>query len=186
MRCFLFILSILILGACKQKKSGDNATGAPAASITTGKWKTHKKGSVSIDYPPTWILDQSGANRTSFVILSPRESEADQFRENVNLMIQDVTAQGYTMDSYVNTSINQINKYLQSANISRTESVASPYGPCHELEYTARQQGILLQFTQRHWLIDGISYILTFTSEPNSDPRFAETSDKMFDSFQIR
>ena len=63
---------------------------------TTAQWKSLNTESYSIQYPENWELVTSGQMNTSFVIFSELSSETDPFRENVNLIIQDL--KGYHMD----------------------------------------------------------------------------------------
>jgi len=181
---FIFINIISCKNAAEQSASSSPEANSQMASAKG--WKTFSKGSVSIDYPTAWFADKSGANRTTFVVLSPAESPADQFRENVNLMVQDVSHKDYNMDLYMQASAKQIRKFLAYPTILSSEEIESPYGPCHELIYTATQQNLELKFKQRHWLINGVSYILTYTAEPNSAETFQDIADKMFISFQIK
>ncbi|MBK7681894.1 MAG: hypothetical protein IPJ26_05200 [Bacteroidetes bacterium] len=46
---------------------------------------------------------------TSFIIFSPLENDEDKFKENVNLLMQDLTGQNIDLDKYV-TKFQKVNK----------------------------------------------------------------------------
>lgn len=50
---------------------------------------------------------------TSLIILSPLESEKDTFRENVNLLIQDLTGLDIGLDQYTKISEDQMKACLR-------------------------------------------------------------------------
>ena len=57
---------------------------------TINDWKIFDHLNYSISYPSTWELNHDGQMGTSFIISSPLESDNDNFKENVNLVIQDL------------------------------------------------------------------------------------------------
>lgn len=81
----LFILSILC-----------SATGQ-------SEWIEYKeKNKYSVQYPADWEINTSGIMGASFFIFSPVVSAEDQFRENVNFMIQDLGNTNMTLSDYTN------------------------------------------------------------------------------------
>lgn len=54
---------------------------------------------------------------TSFVILAEQEGEDDQFRENVNLIKQDLTGYGIKMDDFVRLSEAQVTEMIENGKI---------------------------------------------------------------------
>ena len=81
----LFILLILTHSAFSQN------------SISTEKAK-FIKDSYNIQYPKTWKLDTSKSMGVDLFIFSPLENETDKFRENVNILIQDLRGQNIDLE----------------------------------------------------------------------------------------
>ena len=79
----------------------------------TTNWKSLDNPSYSIKYPSHWELNESGEMGTSLIILSPLESEKDTFRENVNLLIQDLTGLDIGLDQYTKISEDQMKACLR-------------------------------------------------------------------------
>ena len=50
---------------------------------------TDPSSGITIDHPADWIVDRSDPN-FQFVLISPLESNVDQYRESVSIMIQNV------------------------------------------------------------------------------------------------
>ena len=73
-------------------------TGSTAALIK------YKKANYSISYPDTWSIDTSKQMGTELIIFSPLENESDKFRENVNVIIQDLKGQSIGLDDYAKIS----------------------------------------------------------------------------------
>ena len=72
------------------------------------EWKSLNEKNYSIQYPVNWELNKSGQMNTSFILFSELTSEKDQFKENVNLIIQDLTGYNIDFEQYVQISENQI------------------------------------------------------------------------------
>jgi len=64
-------------------------------------WKAINENNYAIQYPDSFILDKTGQMGTTFILLSKQTSQQDMFRENVNLMIQDLTGKKISLDKYV-------------------------------------------------------------------------------------
>src|SRR5512133_3396692 len=80
-------------------------------------WKTLNENDYSIQYPSDWTLQKPGQNGAIFFIISDQTSSQDQFRENVNLLIQDLTGMDIDMDKYVQISEDQIKLMATNANL---------------------------------------------------------------------
>jgi len=97
----------------------------------TEDWNTIKKDSYSIDYPKDWELNESGQMGTSFILFSPFTSQKDQFIENVNLLVQDLTGYNLDLDGYVEISEGQIKTMITNGKIIESKRVTN-----QTLDYT--------------------------------------------------
>ena len=96
----------------------------------TKDWNTFKKDSYTIDYPKDWELDESGQMGTSFILFSPLTSQKDQFRENVNLLVQDLTGYNLDLDKYVEISEEQVKTLITDGKIIESKyDLASKFEP---------------------------------------------------------
>src|SRR4030095_15595945 len=94
-----------------------------AQTPASPEWKVMNEPGYSISYPVDWLADQSGQMGTSFILFSPAVGEQDAFRENVNLIIQDLTGNKMTMDQFVELSQNQVKTFITNAEILENERI---------------------------------------------------------------
>ncbi len=150
-----------------------------------GEWKTFDQPQYSIQYPSDWELNEHGQMGASFFLFSPKKSEADQFRENVNLIIQDLTSYNIDLDQYAQISEEQIKTLATNSRILENKRMKNEAGEYQEIIYTGDQGIFNLQYMQHYWVINGMAYVLTFTAEQSEFSRFEKTAKKIFASFVI-
>lgn len=150
-------------------------------------WKSYSKGDLSLQYPEDWELDNSGQMGTSIIILSPQEDDEDEFRENINVMIQDVSAYpDMTLEDYKDLSEKQLANIFKNYSLitSKIETVNGK-DRIHFL-YTGDQENYTLKFEQYGWMIDGSVYIITLTTEKSTYNIYKETGHKILNSFRVK
>ncbi len=175
------LLSINVLGQSQQKQ-----TPTEKEKLVSTDWKTFADPKYSVQYPITWELNQSGAMGTSIIILSPMDSNMDKFRENMNVLIQDLSKYGIDLDKYTEISENQIKTMISNVNIIESKRVKVKEGEYHKLLYTGDQGTLHLMFEQYYWVINKNAYVLTFTSEIDKHKGLNEIIAKILSSFVIK
>jgi hypothetical protein len=152
---------------------------------TAEDWKTINKSNFSLKYPSDWELNQSGQMGTTLILFSKLESPRDQFKENVNLIIQDFT--GYTVDlkEYAKLSEDQIKTNISNSKILESKTVSTNSKSFHRILYTGDQGNYHLKFEQYYFVIDNKAYILTFTCEQKKFKKFREVGESILNSFII-
>jgi len=99
----ILAINVVVLGQSNLYKS-ENKEESP----TPTEWKSLTNEKFEIQYPSDWVVDQSGQMGISFFLFSPLSDESDNFKENVNLLIQDLAGYDLTLDGFVDLSENQI------------------------------------------------------------------------------
>ena len=94
---------ITSLTACNQTEEENNIQ-----TEILGDWKSLSENNYSINYPDNWELNKAGQMGTSFILFSPLSSKKDNFKENVNLLVQDLKGHDLDLDKYVEISEGQI------------------------------------------------------------------------------
>src|SRR5665647_1534763 len=98
-----FVIVMIGLQSCGQKKQ------TTSADSKSDGWNTFQTSEYSIKYPVTWDFNNSGQMGIAIQIFSTQTSPSDNFRENVNLVIQDLTGQTVkTLDQFTQLSESQI------------------------------------------------------------------------------
>lgn len=176
------LYSIFILACLSQMSFAQTKPAAKADSLA---WKTLAEKEYSIQYPPAWELTQSGQMGTRFIILSPLESDTDAFRENVNLLIQDLTGYGLDLDKFTEISEGQIKTMINNSSIVESKRVKNKSTEYQRIIYTGDQGVYHLKFEQYYWVLNEKAHVLTFTSEQTRYDAFRETAEKIMNSFTI-
>jgi hypothetical protein len=163
--------------------SGQSKT---SQTVNTGNFKTLDDKIFSIQYPDNWDLDQKGQLGTSFVLFSKPSSPQDKFRENVNLLVQDLTGHNITLDKYVETSKGQIKSMINKVNILESKKLNANGTDFEQIVFTGSQGKYDLKFEQYYWVKNQKAYVLTFTCEISEFNNFKVAGEKILNSFRIK
>jgi len=147
-------------------------------------WKILNEGNYSISYPAGWQLDQSKAMGTTFVLFA-RGTEAGTFRENVNLMIQDLTGMGLDLDKFVQMSEQQFKTMITNGKLISSKRLKDR-GEYQEIVATGTQGVMDLKFKQYYWVRDNKAYVLTFTALQSTYDAYAELAGKVMNTFKVK
>ena len=149
-------------------------------------WKSLTENNYSINYPENWELDKSGQMGTSFILFSPLSSEQDQFKENVNLLIQDIKGYNLDLDKYVEISEDQIKTYITDGKIIESKKITTETLNFQKLVYTGRQGVFNLKFEQYFWVVGDKAFVLTLTCEESQFNNYQETGEMILNSFNLK
>jgi hypothetical protein len=178
---FILLLSLIACGQTAIKQD----TSVKQTELTEG-WKTLDQPKYSIQYPPTWQLDSSGQMGTSFLLFSPQESGEDGFRENVNLLIQDMAGENIDLDKYTKISEEQIKTMMPNSKLIESTRIKKDATEYHKIIYNGDQEGLHLKFEQYYWVIGNKAFLLTFTSEQNKYDAFKKVGESIMNSFILK
>lgn len=149
-------------------------------------WKTLEDNSYSVKYPSDWEVNSTGMMGTSFILFSPLAEGLDNFKENVNLLIQDLSEYDLDLDKYVEISVGQIKTMITNSNIIESKTIKSELGEYQKMIYTGEQGVFKLKFEQYYWVKNNNAYVLTFTSELDKYLNYKETGEAILNSFIIK
>jgi uncharacterized lipoprotein YehR (DUF1307 family) len=141
----LFIsLLVLSMVACGQPTKEESTK----KQETNKDWNTFAQANYSISYPSAWELNQSGEMGTSFILFFPKESEQDKFRENVNLLTQDLTGKNINLDNYTQISEEQIKTMATNSVLIESKDIVLKSIKYHKIIYTNDQGVYHLKYEQ--------------------------------------
>ena len=149
-------------------------------------WKKYEQNEYSVQYPSDWELDVSGQLQSTFILISPLESGEDNFRENVNLVIQDLAGQAIDLNRYTEISEEQVRTLLPNSSIMESKRVKDRTHEYHKLVYTGEQGGRELVFEQYYSVWKDKAYVITLTTTKTSTGQYKETGAKILDSFLLK
>jgi hypothetical protein len=149
-------------------------------------WEVLEEEDYWIQYPKDWELSQNGQMGTKFILFSALENDEDQFRENVNLLTQDLGSNKVDLDQYTEISEKQIKTMLTNCTVYESKRIKNAGGECQKLVYAADQGTFRLKFEQLYWIENDIVYVLTFTCQESSFSSFKEMGEKIMNTFTLR
>jgi len=152
----------------------------------SNEWNALNENDYSIQYPANWELNNSGQMGTSFILFSEVTSDKDQFKENVNLIIQDLTGHKIDLDKYVEISEGQIKTMIENGNIISSDRIKKDGIEFQKVIYTGKQGAFNLKFEQYYWVQNDKAYILTLTCEEDEFNDYKDSGEKILDSFKIK
>lgn len=144
------------------------------------EFKTYAKDNYTISYPENWDLDISGQMNTSLLLFSKPSSDTDDFRENVNVMIQDLQGMNLDMDGFVKISENQI-KATPNSELFESKKLDDKY----LMVWKGYINGFNLKFKQYFYIIKDKAYVITFTAKENEYESYIEIGNKIIDSLKL-
>ena len=149
-------------------------------------WNTHNSKEYSIQYPKDWSLDQTGAMGTNFVLFAPLSTTQDPFKENINLITQNLAGQEIDLQEYTDASEVQIKKALTKCKIVSSELQSLNGIEYSKLIYTGTQGAFDLQYEQFYWIKNEMAYIVTFTTEQRDFSKRQLLGEKIMKTFTIK
>ncbi len=139
---------------------------------------------IAIDYPSDWdVSEQVPGAIVAF--LSPIESDSDIFRENLNIILQDLSDNPMTLDEYTALSLKQAEQLLTDFKLIESNAAALAGNPAHKIIYTATQGQYNLKVMQSYTIKNDVVYLLTYTAEVDGYQISLETAQQIIDSFRI-
>ncbi|HWZ23591.1 MAG TPA: PsbP-related protein [Cytophagaceae bacterium] len=139
--------------------------------------------SYSIKYPSTWKIDNTGRNGITFLLFAEKESQNDNFGENINLLIQDLHSMNLDLDKYTQISEEQIKA---NGNLIESKRISKNRIDSQQLTYEALFKTNQLKFRQYYFLKDEKAYILTFTATTETYDKYIEIAEKIMNTFKVK
>lgn len=149
-------------------------------------WTSLSEEKYSIAYPTDWELNTSEQMNTSFILFSPLTSPEDVFRENVNLLIQDLSTYSLDFDAYIALSVKQLPSLFPQGKIHESIKVATETLLYQKIIYSGLQGETLLKFMMYCWVIDKTAYVLTLSCEASKFDSYNETGEEILNSFNLK
>lgn len=178
-----FALMITYL-ACGQTPAEEVST--EVQSETPENWKLLEKPEYAIQYPDSFDLDTSGQMGMRFMLLSKQISEQDVFRENVNLVVQNLPGEGVDLDRYTEISLGQIETMITDVNLLESKKITNKNKSFQRMIYTGKQGQYDLKWQQRYWVENKKAYVLTLTCEVDQYDKYVSIGEEIMNTFRIK
>ena len=153
-------------------------------------WAILDKPNFSIQYPTTWELEENNGQETLFTLFSAL-TDNDRFKENINLMTQDLSGYNLNLDDFTKLSESQIKDRVKNSILLKSARIKSSnksggVRERHLIEYTGNQGHFLLHWKQYCWVVRQKAYVLTFTAEEKNYEKYISVVNQIINSFTLK
>jgi serine/threonine-protein kinase len=156
-----------------------------AQEVPQNSIRIYTESDFSISFDADWQLDTSRIAGSRFFLFSKPESNLDLFRENINLIIQNLSGLKMNMDQYIEVSLNQLEEYIPDCVVETSERSYINGNEIHKLIFTGSQNTSRLKFLQYVYIKEEKAYVLTFTGEQKKFDDYLERATNILNSFKF-
>ena len=150
-------------------------------------WATIADQDFTLRYPADWTLDQSGLFGSNFFLYAPMDKGKDTFRENFNLMINDLSEfPGMTLAEMADGARQQVVSMIDSVKILEFKEMEDGFDKYYWMEFSGKQNKFNLHWRQYYWLAHNHFYVLTFTAEEQQYARYLPIAEQVLGSFYLK
>ena len=150
--------------------------------ISSQNKKEISRNGYQIFYSDNLRLDETGRNGSEFYIFTQKESEQDNFVENLNLMIQNLETLNIDLNKFVEITETQISENGKLIESKRSTVNGSE---CHILIYEATMKGMELKFLQYDFVKNNKAYFLTYSAKKDDFEKYLTEMESAMKSFKI-
>lgn len=181
-------VALFLIGAGCSGKSPPRAaspTGSQPSTGSTAGFETYRdaKYDFTIGYPKDWDK-QEGTLGSAVLLLSPLEGSSDEFRENVNVLVQTLPDK-MSLDQYTKLSLDQAPKLITGFDLLDEGSTNLAGSPAHQVHYRGEQGSFRLEWKQVWTVRDGKAFVLTYTAERKRYGADLAVAETMFGTFRL-
>jgi hypothetical protein len=157
-----------------------------AQTETGGAHKEYHGEHFRIQYPVAWEVDASKKLGAELFLFSPLEDKNDKFRENVNVLIQELEGQGVDIVKYKEITDKQLIDLGTNAKVYESVVDTSVSTPEYRVSYMMIQQGYRLRIISKCFIKDDKAYLVTFTAEFDKFDKYKAEAKKIIETFELK
>ena len=167
-----WILVILSSPGFSQKES--------SAELTDFTGKNYK-----LQYPASWTLDTSKSFGPAIFFFSPLENPEDKFRENINVLVQDLHGEDINLSRYKEITDKQVKDLASDGEILESSILRKNNQEFYRITYTMSQGKLKVKITSVCFIQNEKAYLSTFSAETDKYDAYKPTAEKILASFKV-
>jgi hypothetical protein len=182
--------------ACGDGDGGERQPTKPAATGSTATETTNGASPVglryenadlgfTIEYPESWVADNSPQQIGVVVLFFASESAEDGFAENVNVVGPEDLPPGFTSKTYANAGWENFRPLLRDVDVIERVDLTIGGAPAFSMEYEANFQGQRLHWLQAFLVDDGRGFVLTYTGRSGDFDTYRRDAEAVIGSFRL-
>lgn len=188
---FLLLGAILLVGCIKFDTTSDTKENTVEKPIVDSPGQPllilydNSQYGIEMGYPDGWTKKDS--DKAVVFFMAPPNGITDNYKANLNLIIQDLSQDPRTLDEYTLESINAIKAGYQGSQQIESKSTVLSGNPAHKSVFTIpTDKGFTIRIVQVWMIKDNKAYLLSFSSEESVYPLLENDVNAMINSFRIK
>jgi hypothetical protein len=175
MRLYFLSLFILLTSSLfAQKSYNDSST---LLTVTREKY--------SFQYPKTWAIDTSKMFGMDILLRSPKTDSLDDFRENINVFVQNLKGYDYNLTKMGKESEAQIKNMVTDLELIESRLDSSTSLQTYIIHYKGRQGKYMLTTIQHYYLYNETGFAVTLTIQNGKEQEYIPMGNIIFNSFML-
>ncbi|XID92476.1 DcrB-related protein [Paenibacillaceae bacterium WGS1546] len=168
-----------------EEATGDAAVSGPAAPEAPTGYQEYvdEVYGTTFRYPEGWEVEGSDGGTIVATFFVPPEDENDVFEENVSVAIEDLGGEDVTLEILAEASKKQLGEAIANFQIVKEETAELDGLPYYSLHFSGTQGELDLIWQQVYMIVDGFTYIFTYTAEPESFDKFVGQASEIIGSW---
>lgn len=151
----------------------------------TNRTATYSGNRFSIDYPLSWNKAENVAG-AEVIFYSPTSNKMDYFRDNLNVVVQDLRGDPMGMAEYTRLAVTQMKVVFKNKiTILKSEQTFLDGEPAWRFEFIGHGPETDLQYLSVWTIKDRFAYQVTFAGLASDYNKYLSTVKRMYDSFTI-
>jgi hypothetical protein len=175
----------MVVGACGLGANPSARTSEPSPASTAG-YLTYSDATYGfrIQYPRDWS-EQAGAAGSVVAFVSQPSGQSGGFRDNVNVLVQDLADPSTSLQQYTDLSIRQAPDLIDGFKLVSSGPDVLAGRSAERVTYLGQSGNHDLKF-EAIWLVErGRAYVITFTATRDTFDAVAPMAEAMIDSFRL-
>jgi hypothetical protein len=148
-------------------------------------WQTLNDKAFTVPYPEDWSILQSGEVGSNLYIYASLDSETDKFKENLNFTVNDISEFSFTLDEYVNRSVEELKTVFTDLVISKNEDFIYNDKACKKVIYTGKKGNHSLTVQEYFWIENKKASVLSFSYETKEEKYYKPIGEYMLANFKL-
>lgn len=156
------------------------------SGLSQGLTEMHETDHYKIRYPEKWTLLEDDDLGEAIHIVAPKSGNADQFTENVSVVVQDLTGIDISIDDFVRLAEQQILETVQESEVLSSKRFEAGKIKSHKLIYKGVIKGFPLKLIRYYQLNNNKAYILTYTALEKDFEQHKLYGQQILNSFRFK
>lgn len=156
-----------------------------AQDISKESMQTFTSKGITIKYPASWKNDTSGFMGSTCFVYAPADDSADKFRENINIVIQELKGMNIDLEQYKEISEKQISTYFPNSTLDESIIKEDGNSKWYSIRYSFDKEGIQVHISSICFIKNEKAYLATFAIEEKNLEKYKKTRETCLASFSL-